>query len=103
MPPFSDTGVSIKMKLSVEIGKEGAIIQSQEWHHKHTQSTWAGAGGWKGPPGRDWPIIELGPHLQALETKEIGCCMKITPVGVEGGMLHVNQALYKFCLSSRRG
>ncbi len=38
----------------------------------------------EGSPGRDWPIMEFGTHLQALEAKEIGCGMKITPVGVEG-------------------
>lgn len=38
----------------------------------------------EGSPGQDGPIMEFGTHLQALEAKEIGCGMKITPVGVEG-------------------
>lgn len=50
---------------------------------------------------RHWLKTAHETHLWVPEAKEIGCNLKITPVGGRGGgtaKLHVNQALYKFSL-----
>ena len=76
-------------------------VGAQRWANRWGGSRWVGRGRFR--LKRHWPKTARGTHLWAPEAKEIGCDLKITPVGedgeargVGGVRLHVNQALYKF-------
>lgn len=111
--------------LSSKRNRQGCSHRSLGWHHKkktHNKVPWGrqgGGGKWTVGVGVvvgglwgfgfglhcHWLKTERGTHLWVPEAKDIGCHLKITPVGENGRRrqrrgvrVHVNQALYKFSL-----